>query len=100
VIRGARGQVEIVGLSGGRIPWPVSKRGRAKPFVQCGALAKAVRLESAIAVAYWCGIPAQTVTLWRRKLVCLPTLRYLKVAGTKVTEEGLREIGRVRWTTC
>jgi hypothetical protein len=28
-----RGQVEIVGLSGGRIPWPVGKRGSAKAIV-------------------------------------------------------------------
>jgi hypothetical protein len=37
VICEARGQVEIVGLSGGRIPWPVGKRGSAKALVLCGA---------------------------------------------------------------
>jgi hypothetical protein len=47
VICESRGQVEIVGLSGGRIPWPVGKRGPAKALVLCGALAKAVRLEAA-----------------------------------------------------
>jgi hypothetical protein len=51
VICDMRGQVEIVGLSGGRIPWPVGKRGPAKALVLCGALAKAVRLEATVAVA-------------------------------------------------
>jgi hypothetical protein len=45
-----RGQVESVGLSGGRIPWPVGKRGRAKALVLCGALAKAVHFEAAVPV--------------------------------------------------
>jgi hypothetical protein len=48
VICDVRGQVEIVGLSGGRIAWPVGKRGSAKALVLCGALAKAVQLEAAV----------------------------------------------------
>jgi hypothetical protein len=31
-------------------------------------LVKAVRRESEIAVAYWCGITPQTVTVWRKAL--------------------------------
>jgi hypothetical protein len=53
VICDVHGQVEIVGLSVGRIPWPIGKRGRAKALVLCGALAKAVLLEAAVAMAYW-----------------------------------------------
>jgi hypothetical protein len=49
----------VVGLSGGRIPWPVGQRGRAKALVLCGALAKGVRLEAAVAVAYWWGVSAR-----------------------------------------
>jgi hypothetical protein len=51
VICDMRGQVEVVGLFGGRIPWLVGKRGSAKALVLCGALAKAVQLEAAVAVA-------------------------------------------------
>jgi hypothetical protein len=66
VICDARGQVEIVGLSGGRISWSIGTRGRAKALVLCGALAKAVQLEAAVTVAYWWGVSPQTVTVWRR----------------------------------
>jgi hypothetical protein len=51
VICEARGQVEIVGLSGGRIPCPIGKRGPAKALVLCGVLATVVRREAAVAVA-------------------------------------------------
>ena len=37
VICDVRGQIEVVGLSGGRIPRPVGKRGSAKALVLCGA---------------------------------------------------------------
>jgi hypothetical protein len=73
VICDMRGQVEIVGLSSCRIPWPVGMRGRATPLVLCGALAKAVRREATVAVAYWWGISARTVTLWRRAFGVGPT---------------------------
>jgi hypothetical protein len=70
VICDVRGQVEIVGLSGGRIPWLLGKRGSARALVLCGALAKAVRLEA---------VSAQTVKLWRRAIGLGPT-----TAGTCV----------------
>jgi hypothetical protein len=50
--------VIVCGLSAGRIPWPVGKRAvkgpraRARAIVLCGALADAVRRESARAVAF------------------------------------------------
>jgi hypothetical protein len=51
VICDMRGQFEFVGLSCSRITWPVGKRGAAKALVLCGALAKPVQLEAAVAVA-------------------------------------------------
>jgi hypothetical protein len=51
-----RGEVNIVGLSEARIPWPkcrTGKRGRA--IILYGALAEAVRRESAQAIEYWWG---------------------------------------------
>jgi hypothetical protein len=65
-----RGDVEIFGLSDGRIPWPMGKRpgATARGLIVYGALAKAVRSESNQAVADWWGVTAQTVTVWRNAL--------------------------------
>jgi hypothetical protein len=59
-----RGEVVICGLSDAPIPWPVGKRG----LVVYGGLAKAVRRESAQAVAHWWGVTPQTVWVWRKAL--------------------------------
>jgi hypothetical protein len=45
-----RGDVQIVGLSAGRIPWPIGKRERAKSLVLYRDLARAVRRESVVAI--------------------------------------------------
>ena len=63
-----RGEVEIVELSNGLIPWPVGKRGRGKGLVVYAGLADAVRRESAQAVAHWWGVTPQTVGVWRKAL--------------------------------
>jgi hypothetical protein len=63
-----RGEVKIVGLSSGRIPWPMGQAGANKSLVVYRGLAKAIRRESIVAVAYWWGVTTQTVTKWRRKL--------------------------------
>ena len=63
-----RGWVTIVGLREAPIPWPVGKRGRATTLILYGDLVRAVRRESAVAVAHAWGVTAQTVTKWRRAL--------------------------------
>ena len=63
-----RGEVTIVGITDARIPWPVGKTLRARSLVIFGALARAVRRESATAVCYWWGVTPQTVTKWRKAL--------------------------------
>jgi hypothetical protein len=63
-----RGEVRIVGLSEGRIPWAVGIKGSNRALVVCKGLAKAVRRESAQAVAYWWGVHRQTVWAWRKAL--------------------------------
>src|SRR5262249_37412765 len=72
VVRCARrGDVRIVGLSEAPIPWPIGQtlpKGRARSLVLYGALAEAVKRESSEAVAYWWGVTAQTVTIWRKAL--------------------------------
>jgi hypothetical protein len=68
VVCEVRGEVTIVGLSAGPIPWPIGKRGRARSLVVYQGLAKAVRREAEHAVAHWWGITEQTVWKWRRAL--------------------------------
>ena len=63
-----RGDVTIVGTTAGRIPWPVGKTLRAKSLVIYGALEKALRKESSVAICHWWGVTAQTVTKWRKSL--------------------------------
>ena len=52
-----RGEVRIVGLSEGRIRWPIGQsRQGPLALIVFGALAKAVRRESNLAVAHWWGV--------------------------------------------
>ncbi len=63
-----RGEVKIIGLSDAPIPWPLSFHWRARSVVVYGALVRAIRSESAQAVAHWWGISVGTVRLIRRAL--------------------------------
>jgi hypothetical protein len=62
--------VIVTGFSDAPIPWPLGRRrGRgARGLVVFGALAEAVRRESAQAVGHWFGVDTQTVWAWRRAL--------------------------------
>jgi hypothetical protein len=64
----SRGRVQIVGLSDGRIPWPIGKKGSAKSLVLFKGLAKAVLRESHQAVRHWWGVGGNTVWRWRKAL--------------------------------
>jgi len=48
-----RGEVEIVGVSDGPIPWPIGRWDKAKSPVIYADLARAIRHESRIAVRHW-----------------------------------------------
>jgi len=61
-----RGEVRIVGLSAGRVPWPIGQQGAAKSLVLYRDLAKAVKRESVIAIRYWWGVGANAVHKWRK----------------------------------
>lgn len=65
-----RGQVRIVGLSSGPIPWPLGKRldGGQKALIVYRGLAKAIRRESSTAVQHWWGVGPSTANKWRRAL--------------------------------
>src|SRR5262245_29563768 len=67
-----RGTVVINGISNAPIPWPVCSgigisSGRTS-LVVYKDLAKAIRQESAQAVAHWWGVSVVTVSKWRRLL--------------------------------
>jgi hypothetical protein len=64
-----RGWVVVGKMSDGRIAWPMCRAGkRARAFILCGDLVKAIQRESNIAVCHWWGVTAQTVTAWRKAL--------------------------------
>ncbi len=65
-----RGEVVIVGLSAGRIPWPIGQRRgtSARSLVVFAGLARGVRKESNQAVCHWWGVTPQAVSLWRKAL--------------------------------
>jgi len=63
-----RCEVETVGLTDAPIPWPIGQRGRHKAIVLYGALAKAIRRESSLAIQHWFGVGPFTVWKWRRAL--------------------------------
>lgn len=71
-----RGDVVVVALSDGRIPWPLGRgKGNSnRALIVYADLARALRRESAQAVAYWWGVTGQTVSRWRKALdVVRPT---------------------------
>jgi NUMOD3 motif len=63
-----RGEVVVDGLSGGPIPWPMQRVGGARCLILMGDLVRAVRRESAQAVAHWWGVSMSLVWRWRRAL--------------------------------
>ena len=64
-----RGELRIVGVSEGRIPWPLGNGRRgARSLVVDGDLARAIRRESVSAICYWFGVHDVTVWKWRKAL--------------------------------
>src|SRR6266446_3512719 len=64
-----KGLVKVGRWSDGLIPWPrCGERGRAHSLILCDDLVRAVKKESAQAVAYHWGVSIGTVVRWRRAL--------------------------------
>lgn len=62
------GDVRVGGMTDAPIQWPRAlKTGKASPIV-CGDLARAIRCESELAVAYHWGVGVVTVWKWRKAL--------------------------------
>lgn len=62
------GLVQVGGWTDAPLPWPRRRKTGGHSPILCGDLVRAVRLESAIAVAYWWGVSAGTVWAWRKAL--------------------------------
>lgn len=97
-----RGDVRIVAISGGKIPWPIAQRlgERARGFVIYEGLEAALRRESGVAICHWWGIYKMTVSRWKKALGIGPETegsRRLRAAhgarpeGVAKRSEGLRE---------
>ena len=94
-----RGEVSIVGLTDAPIPWPVGKTTRAKSLVVYKNLAKAVKRESAQAVAHWWGVTGQTISKWRRLLgVTGMTEGELRLRQTYGQSDWFKRAQRKAWT--
>jgi hypothetical protein len=62
------GEVTVVGYTDAAISWPVTRRGKWLVPIVTPALARAIRRESAQAIAYWWDVGAWTVWQWRKTL--------------------------------
>lgn len=62
--------MEVAGFTEAPIPWPAyaSITGARLTPILNGDLTRAVRTESAMAVAYWWGVSRATATRWRHAL--------------------------------
>jgi len=78
-----RGRVRVGIWSNGNIPWP--RRYRTNSLILCGDLVRAVRRESAQAVAWHWGVTLVTVFKWRKALKVPPV-----TAGTRRVREKWR----------
>ena len=63
-----RGRVKIIGLSDTRIPWPLAMNWTHRSLVVYRGLARALRLETLQAVAYWWGVSGEQIRILRRAL--------------------------------
>ncbi|MEX1027683.1 MAG: hypothetical protein WD049_06720, partial [Candidatus Paceibacterota bacterium] len=67
-----RGWTKIIGLSDGKIPWPIGRPKAENPgrdsLIIFRGLKKAIEKESNQAVAHWWGVSRGTVRRWRRAL--------------------------------
>lgn len=62
------GEVTIIGVTVGKIPWPVFQNKGRKSLVLYRGLLRALQRESAGAVCYWWGVSPYTVSKWKQLL--------------------------------
>ena len=99
-----RGELIVVGITDGRIPWPIGKGGSRgnRSLVLYKDLVRAVRRESLVAIRHWWGVCPLTVQRWRRALdVPAMTMgsRRLKAAyALSSAGDKARRAGAKAWT--
>jgi hypothetical protein len=93
-----RGPVRIVGLTDAPIPWPIGQQGHAQSPVIYGALAKAIRRESRVAVRHWWGLSSHCHNRARRGLN-VPTINEgtHRLLSRYAQTETFREAQRRGW---
>jgi hypothetical protein len=91
------GRQTVGGMTAAPIPWPYAARiGGKPPLILCGDLVRAIRTETAAAVAYHWGVGRWVVYDWRQVLGVGrftegTRRRYQELAATKLTAEICRK---------
>ena len=91
------GRQTVGGLTAAPIPWPYAARiGGTPPLILCGDLVRAIRTETAAAVAFHWGVNRSVVHDWRQilgigRFTQGTRLRYQELAPKKFTREVLRK---------
>src|SRR6516164_7346816 len=87
------GDVIITGWSDGRIPWPRCRRpgmrGGGSGLLVDEELARAIRLESSLAIQHWWGVDYSVVWRWRKALGVEP----LNEGSARLRKELNRKLG-------
>lgn len=95
-----RGRVVVAAFGRGPIPWPVAWGRGGQRLIVCDGLARAVRRESAAAVAHWWGVAVSTVWTWRKMLssgrTAPPPRRWTEAEDRLVRAMAPEEVAR--WT--
>jgi hypothetical protein len=87
------GRQTVGGFTAAPIPWPYAARiGGKPPLILCGDLVRAIRTETAAAVAFHWGVDRSVVHDWRQVLgvgrfTAGTRLRWQELASKKLTHE-------------
>jgi hypothetical protein len=79
-------EMVVSGMTDAPISWPQGRSRNGLSVIVCGDLVRAIRTESAMAVAYHWGVHSSTVSKWRKAL------------GVPRMTNGTRRL-RIEWTT-
>jgi hypothetical protein len=82
-----RGEVQIKAISDAPIPWPLCKSGKWLIPVVYRDLTKAIRTESAQAIAHWWGVGKCSVWLWKKALGVGPITKGTSRLFSEYTKE-------------
>ena len=95
-----RGEVQVAGITDTPMQWPYAWRNRLNhrpSVIVCGDLVRALRRESATAIAHWWGVSVCTVWRWRKEVGVEQFTEgtrdlYRRWLPEKIDEEGIRNL--------